>query len=285
MIKRLKSSLAFRLPLFYKKLLQYKKLRAPQKPSSNRNVLMMTGKNHVQLLRWSVFSIARNWHNLPKLTVINDGSISNAAIKKTLRFWQGELHIVSWQQSAVYHKEKNREALIQYATSHPFGKKMAVILHYAEIVPILWVDSDILFFQDPELRLPVFNANFICGGTEDELKAYDHRVLALLPPNNLHTQPGINAGMLYVYGRNIYEDFQLGPILEQVHPGYEFLTEQTIFAYVAGKSAGILWDKRTVKSSQEDNQQIRVPIAPGMMARHYTSIMRQLFWRDVMFNL
>lgn len=277
--------MAFRLPPFYKHLLKYRKLSAVNKPLTNLHLLMMTGKHHLPMLRFSVYAIAKNWKELPKLTVINDGTVSADKIRSALSFWKGNLQICHWSANANYHKQKGRQALAGYASIHPFGKKMAAILHYAEFSPTLWVDSDILFFKDPAAYLPPVKTDFICGGTEDWLRAYDDDVLKLLPPNDLHILPGINAGMLFVYGKDIYEKFEIETLLNQINPNYSFFTEQTIFAYIASTSLGILWDAATVKNTQDDNQEIRVIPPTHLMARHYTSIMRQLFWRDVMFNL
>lgn len=245
----------------------------------------MTGKHHLPMLRFSVYAIAKNWMCLPKLTVINDGSVDDSQIIAALSFWKGSFQVVHWSVNANYHEQKDRPALARYAASHPFGKKMAAILHYAEHEPTLWVDSDILFFKDPAAYLPLVETGFVCGGTEDRLRAYDEVVLRLLPSNNLHILPGINAGLLFVFGEGIYEKFDMENMLLQIQPDYAFFTEQTIFAYIASTSLGILWDNSAVKSTQEDNQELRVTIPQALLARHYTSIMRQLFWRDAMFNL
>lgn len=285
MLKRVKASLAFRLPPFYKYLLKYRKLKAIKKPPVNLQVLMMTGRHHLPMLRFSVYAIAKNWASLPKLTIINDGSVDDHKIQAALNFWQGDLEILNWSVNANYHKQKGRTQLANYAAAHPFGKKMAAILQYAEDSPTLWVDSDILFFKDPIAYLPAVETGLICGATEDWFRAYDENVLSLLPPNNLHILSGMNAGMLFVYGEGIYEKFDIENMLLQIHPDYAFFTEQTIFAYIASTSLAILWDNNTVKNTQEDNQELRVVVPEQLIARHYTSIMRQLFWRDVMFNL
>lgn len=285
MLKRIKSSLAFRLPPLYSYLLKYKKLRAIDKPSSDVNIIMMTGKDHLKLLRMSVYSISKNWNALPNLVIINDGSATDVDIRSTLNFWKGKFHITNWVDSATYHVQQGRYALANYAENHVFGKKMAIILHYAEFNPIIWVDSDILFFKDLENHIPAGRPEFSCGGTEDWFRAYDEEILKILPENNLDKTSGMNAGMLYVSGKNIYEKFGLEELLNQIHPNYNFFTEQTLFAYIAGKSLGILWKQNIVKNTAEDNDQLRSKNPESLVARHYTTPIRLLFWRDAMIDL
>jgi lipopolysaccharide biosynthesis glycosyltransferase len=246
---------------------------------------MMTGKHHLELLRMSVYSVAKNWESLPRLVVINDGTVSEEKIRAGLRFWKGELLIQPWELSSAYHAQKSRMALVKYAAAHIFGKKMSVILHHGEQSPVLWVDSDILFFKDPRRFIPVNADEFGCGGTEDWFRAYDDNILALLPDNDLMSRPGMNAGMLYLTGAEIYERFNFEQILANVCPDYHFFTEQTMFSYVAEKSFGILWNQQAVKNIADDRQLLKATIPDEMVARHYTSPMRALFWRDALFNL
>ncbi len=95
----------------------------------------------------------------------------------------------------------------------------------------------------------------------------------------------MNAGMLYAFGKTIYEKFGLEHLLNQLHPTYHFFTEQTLFAHIASHSLGILWDQSLVKNSSDDQKELRAKKPASMIARHYTSHMRFLFWRDAMFDL
>ena len=245
----------------------------------------MTGKNFLPLFRMSVYSIARKWDTLPKLTVINDGSVSDDEIRRHIKFWKGELYIQPYADSVNYHMQKGRDALVKFSENHIFGIKMAVILHHAELDPVLWVDSDILFFKDMHRYIPSSKPDFCCGVTEDWYRAYDPAVLEILPDNRLGETPGMNAGMLYAFGKAIYEQFRLEQLLNQLHPNYHFFTEQTLFAYIASNSFGILWDQSIVKNTSDDNKEFRAKNPATMIARHYTSHMRLLFWRDAMFDL
>src|ERR1700749_4902374 len=121
MISGIRASLAYRLPLYFQQLLKLRPLSPVRKPSAGFTVVMMTGKNHLLLSRLSVYSIAKNWNELPKLILINDGSAADQEILSSLSFWKGELTVKSWEDSSAYHSSKNRPALLTYARAHIFG--------------------------------------------------------------------------------------------------------------------------------------------------------------------
>jgi hypothetical protein len=63
----------------------------------------------------------------------------------------------------------------------------------------------------------------------------------------------MNSGLLYIYGKDIYERFNMEHhLLEQIHSNYQYFTKQTTFAYLASKSLGLLWDQTVVKNTCED---------------------------------
>lgn len=254
------------------------------KPSSNQVVLMMTGSSVLDMTRLSVLSIAQNWKHLPHLMVTTDGTTSPQIIEKALSFWPGELTVRPWQYIADYHQSKQRGALVNYGDAHIFGKKLATILCYAEEFPVLWVDSDILFFNDftPFIHQDV--TGFACGGTEDFIGAYHEPVINYFK-NDLYLKYKFNAGLLFASGKNIYEDFHLEQLINSLHPDYDFCTEQSIFAQIASESLGVIWSEEVVKNYNHDNQQNAPMPVTDVVARHYTSNVRHLFWRDGFFRL
>lgn len=244
----------------------------------------MTGKGFIDMTRLSLLSIANSWLTLPQLIINTDGSMSAEEISEALNFWPAKITVEDWKSTATYHNQKDRTALVTYGDAHPFGKKLALILRYAEQGPIVWIDSDILFFNDFTAFLPQPTNAFACGGTEDFAAAYHDAVLKITG-DDLYTKYNFNAGLLYVAGQNIYENFGLKHIIESIHPQYDFVTEQTIFAHIASESLGVIWSKDTVKNYNNDSQQIKAMPVHDVVARHYTSNVRHLFWRDAFFRL
>ncbi|GAB2698894.1 hypothetical protein GCM10027037_24090 [Mucilaginibacter koreensis] len=285
MINKLKASLAYRLPALYKLLLQYRSVTiAKGKSYNDTQVVMMTGNNHLLMTKLAVASIADNWSVLPKLIISTDGSLSTEVIRKNLAFWPGELHVLDWKDTVSFHKAHDRKALLTYAETQPFGKKMALILRFAANAPVLWLDSDILFFNDFAPYLPQNVQSFFCGGSEDFQRAYHQAVLDIYH-TTLPDHYCFNAGILYASGGDIYERFNLEETLNRIHPAYDFLTEQTIFACIAQASLGVLWPKTIIKSFHEDNQRVKPMNINNTVARHYTSNVRHLFWRDAFYHL
>jgi hypothetical protein len=284
MLDKLTGSLAYRLPNLYSAFLKYKSVPAVYKPHSNNRVLMMTGKNHLVMTKIALSSILKNWSAIPELVITSDGSLTAGEIEKAFTFWPGKLSAQNWVDTDVYHEKFDRKALIQYASVHPFGKKLAFILRHAESGPVLWIDSDVLFFNDFLPFIPVNTSGFACGGSEDFIKAYHHPVLEAFG-DNWEDMPGFNAGILFAIGTGIYERFGLEKVLNSIHPFYDFCTEQTIFAHISQASLGIIWSRDVIKTFNDDNQQVLPMTAGDTIARHYTSNVRHLFWRDAFYQL
>jgi hypothetical protein len=285
MLRRIKSSLAYRLPNLYRQISKLRRITvAGNKTKSTQVVLMMTGKYHVDMTRLAVQSIANSWDSLPQLIITTDGTISTDSISKKLSFWPGELSVQDWQETADYHSAKQRPALVNYANTHPFGKKMAIILRHAEKQPVVWVDSDVLFFSDFTRYIPQNIKGFACGGSEDFMAAYHDAVLKKFE-FHLPALYHFNAGILFASGEKIYEDFALENVLNAIHPDYDFCTEQTIFALIASKSLGIIWPLELIKSFSSDTQQMKGMVTKNVIARHCTSNVRHLFWRDALFRV
>lgn len=244
----------------------------------------MTGEKIMDMTRLSVLSIARHWDKLPKLIVVSDGTISAKVIKDELSFWPGELIVNDWQLTEQYHLSKNRPNLVAYAQKQVLGKKMAVIFHYSEQQEIVWIDGDILFYDD-FTRCVQPHEGFACGGSEEGSSLYDDRVLQYYK-SDLYQRYAFSSGLLFLSGLNVYEMFKIEGLLAYLISDYEhYFTEQTIFAHIASESLGILWPMTIIKNFNTDNQELK-PMSPkGGFGRHYTANVRHLFWRDAYFNL
>jgi hypothetical protein len=284
MVKKLKNSLAYRLPIFYKKWLGHRKInQSTFKITLDISVITMTGKKLVDMTRLSMLSIVDSWDKLPKLTVVTDGTISTTELKSQLYFWPGELVITDWASTEQYHLEKDRHSLINYAKKNVLGKKMAVIFHYAELQPTVWIDSDILFYNDFTKFIP-HHTGFACGGSEEGFSVYDDRILKYYN-NNLYEVHRFSSGVLYMHGTDIYERFKIEDLLNTLLDYDHYFTEQTIFAHISSESLGVLWPIAIIKNFNTDVQDIKPMKKNGVVARHYTVNVRHLFWRDAFFNL
>lgn len=282
MLNKIKKSLAYRLPPLYRLILLKKKISLPTLPKSSVNVITMTGKSHIEMLKLCLISLFGTNRSLPELSIVNDGSLLDQEIIHALKFWPAIFKIESLENVYSYHNKRNRYALIEYAKLNAFGKKLAIILHQAEMRPTLWIDSDILFFKDFTSTLPNVNKEFFCGGSEDFVRAYHEKVL-----NNMKSltvpKKNFNAGLLYVFGDSIYEKFNLENVIAEIHPHYDFLTEQTIFAHISTYSLEVIWTRKQIENCYDDNQSLWPTDTNLLIGRHYTSNVRHLFWRDAFF--
>lgn len=243
----------------------------------------MTGEKHLEFLKYSMWSIANSWSKLPVLYVYGDGSLVKEKIKEKLTFWENDLHIDDWEICKKHHLNHNRKALINYANVDPFGKKLALILYHASTSPTIWVDNDILFYRDFISLIPEsIKETETCGGCEDWTTGYHKEIVNFYPI--LLKFESFNAGLLYVHGKNFYERYQLEEILNKIHPHYDFFTEQSIFAKFASESLGKIWSKKVILNFNTDKQELTPMNTKNSIARHYTSNIRHLFWRDLFFS-
>lgn len=281
MINKIKKSLAYRMPVIYRFLLRFKNFKTTQKETSDQFILMMTGKTHIEMVRLCLFTISKTWSKLPTLIIASDGSITTEKIASSLKFWKGKIQFNGWEESINYHLKKDRNAIANYARLNAFGKKLAIILHHAEEKPVVWIDSDILFFKDFLPYWPKNQTTFACGGSADWKSAYDERLLKFFD-GSLQKYGSLNAGLIYAHGINLYEQHKIEEALNLIHPNYDFLSEQTIFAEIASTSLGVLWEQQIIGNFNDDDQSLS-PTKKQYTARHYTSNVRHLFWRDAFF--
>jgi hypothetical protein len=284
MISKIKNSLAYRLPNLYRQLLKFKIIAPPVKEKSGLVVIMMTGKKLISMTRLSIFSIAKTWAVLPNLIIATDGTLSSEQIKSTLNFWPGELEVTDWLETERYHSDKKRSNLVNYAHVNVLGKKLAFILHYAERYPVLWIDSDILFYNDFTKFIPSNIEAFFCGGSEEPPTLHDDRVLRFYN-NNPYEKYSFSSGIMMIKGRDIYEKYDIETLFDTLSDYDHYFTEQTIFAHISSQSLGVVWGMDIIKNFTHDNLVLQPMPVKNVIARHYTKNVRHLFWRDAFFNL
>lgn len=257
--------------------------RVSSKPESELTFLTMCGEQYLELLQQCLFSLYSSWSSLPKLRIVSDGTITISKLKRALNWWPGQKSFSSWEESIVYHQQRGREFLVQFALSNIMGKKLAVILESGEIRPTLWCDSDILWFKEL-LSLPTFsqnNASPILKIAEDYQPSYERRLLDY-GLTHLNKQPYMNAGLMYISG-NLIESCNLQPLLKLAAEKPSNNSEQTIFAAAAYQLGSHLWYREEIGCSEEDRLSL-IPNYAGRqwVARHYVGPVRHLFWRDAL---
>jgi hypothetical protein len=276
-------SFAFRSgPIIYRRLLRI--LPAPRirpKPLLRIPLLMMCGRSHLAMLEQALYSIAKNWSQLPELTVVSDGTVSLAEITARVSWWPASVKVESWEASRDYHRHRGLAELVAYAERHPFGRKLSAILAAATQRRILWIDCDILFYSDFTHLIPCEPEGKTCVlTTMDWLYGYDPHLLEILP--HLLTKPPVNTGVA-VYEGDIYEMCNLAPLVERTSTHCDNFTEQTILAEAVFRLGRIVWGLDVIRIFDGDKYSLR-PSFTGLnwIARHYVTNVRHLFWRDAL---
>jgi len=284
----LNKSLAFRSSSVYKILQKsdqsYKYLSI--KPEMGISLLTMTGVAHSSMLWNCLLSIASTWSEIPPLILVDDGSGAARILKKKISWWQSEILVRDKDHYINYHQNLKRYSLCEYTKNDPFGLKLAAILAEAEQNTVFWCDADVLFFKDFSEEINSHKANLcetLIWTTEDlNSEGYDPNIINLLPTSHRLSKP-INTGMVLIKG-NIYDQFNLLPLIDAAKLTRNGLTEQTILAKATLEAGVVKWGLDTIQITGTDSTEWKPSfLTSGAKARHYIKPTRQSFWRDAFF--
>jgi len=280
---KLKNSLAFRSGGIYKFLVKF--LPPPtfiNHPKSQLIFISMCGKKHLDLLNQCLQTLHQTWKVIPKLQIYSDGTVEVCKILKTLSWWKGEKEILNWDICfADSPKSTFSNNLLQFAQNNPIGKKLAVILLSGRNNPILWCDTDILWFsQLPELDVLLnLRSNIVIKASRDFQPAYGCFVNSL---PHLKEFPYINTGLVYLNG-DVFDSVDLNHLLEKAVSFSDHFTEQAILAELIYQIGLPCWTLEEIFCGANDNQTLNITYkSKSWIARHYVGSVRHLFWRDAL---
>jgi hypothetical protein len=290
--QRAVNSFAYRSGPLYRGLLRCWPARFPDKPADDRlQVITMSGRNHLLMLEQMLATLARSWCVLPQVRVVSDGSLADADLAQLRRRYTGRIVFTAGAELERHHLARGRPELVQFCRDNYFGRKLALITGAADEGPSLWVDNDVLFFRDlsPDL-LRLADGPPLLGATRDASFGKTERFFGYDPgfAQELFGDadiPAVNAGFAFARGA-IYDALQLAPLVRRaLERGHGYLTEQTIVAWAALHSGGILWDRDVVHLDDKDATTLGPTYrTQSWTARHYTGNIRHLFWRDAHFR-
>lgn len=281
MLQNIARSYAFRSGALYRAIL--KNLPAPaytSGPEAPFRFISLCGQKHLDMLNECLRSVNKTWTIRPELVIYSDGSMEEGEIRKSLRWWKGSLRtgmpdaLIAWAENKAY------TSLADFARKEAVGRKLTLILQEAEQGPVLWCDTDILWFRQPELPQPD-SGQIILKTSEDFQPAYDP-ALENASGDLLKTKPFINTGLVYL-NTNLMEVASLKPWTELLNASPNHFTEQTFLALAVKSLQQQIWPLSEIACFQSDKFDLS-PSFPGQKwtARHYVGPVRHIFWKDAL---
>lgn len=284
MISRLRRSLAFRLPRLYRGYLELRRPgRLAARPGLPLTLLYFTGRDQLSLLRESLLSVHRAWPRLPELAVVSDGTLERADVEAFLPWWPGSLTAYDWRELLPNRPEGPDELLARFAGREVMGRKLSAIVALARRGPVLYSDTDVLWFRYPRWLEPLLESEDrpTLVVSRDTVRSYDDRLVPDRLPR-LAEPPYLCAGLLFARG-DVLRDSELEPILAFAAEGGVARTEQTLIAAAARRLGRESLPEDEVTAQIHDRFSLRPTFRHRpWAARHYVITVRHLFWLDAL---
>jgi hypothetical protein len=254
----------------------------PQKLVGPINYLTIAGRSHWLLLRESLLSVYNSWQVLPQITVVSDGTWTASEFGPVFAWWPGGISVKAPAEICEQAEAAGETDLRQYAEASAYGLKLAAIAMLARERPVLFADSDILWFRDPAKLLgPPKTWGKVRGVRESN--CLQHRQIALQYCPEALNPPYVNSGMLTVKGDLLPSDLLKPLVREALADLPTHFIEQTIIATAVHKGGGLLPPKLClVEFDDADKYRYRDMLKEGYFSRHYVNWMRHLLYRDAL---
>jgi hypothetical protein len=261
-------------------------LRFEHRPLDGRfSFATIVRKEDLKMSGISLKSCNKHGTTAPKLIVGCDDSVSVQTASAFYRSWPGGVDAFAISDVAQWHRHKGDEIMARFCEAHVFGFKHCLCLMALEMnrQPVLYSDSDVLWFRDPAQLVAKYCSQSVFGSIDCGL-SYNHSLLADFPEYKalLADGCGINAGFAIFndcpkYGPQEVSFIQR--VLEQ-KPAH-FFSEQTLLAILTKKQGGVIAEDDVVIS--ESRSLFPSWISKKWYARHYVSSVREQIWSDAIF--
>jgi len=261
------------------------RLRNDDRPTFPHKLVYMCGKEGQRYLNASLTSVYLFWDSLPEVIVISDGTPLRGIVS-----WPRKLEIISYETAYDYFKTNSNPDLCAYADRLVYGKKFISLIYLSHQFPILYSDTDVLWYSTPELSTMPADVPYVKMGSDVATGYYAGSVLESLDEFKCLNNIPLNAGLMYLNGDlSTYPKWselchQLAT--HQPAPGCMDYTEQTAFAILANHfNAASYWTHGEVLIRTDDFFRLEYTLkhSPGIMARHYVNTRPVAFWRDFVY--
>ncbi|GAB4233158.1 MAG: hypothetical protein Kow0049_16430 [Stanieria sp.] len=153
-------------------------------------------------------------------------------------------------------------------------------MHFGDSEPILWCDSDILWFKElSSLPTGLKKSSVILKTTEDFQQSYDPNLLEQ-KLKHLHEFHFVNTGLVFLKG-NLLEACKLKNLINCASKNPHHFSEQTILAEAAYQLRQNYWTLEEINCSY-DSYSLILPtfFRKKWVAKHYVSGIRHQLWQD-----
>lgn len=246
---------------------------APRSPDSAAAFYSFSGHRDLPEQVACLRTFLRHAAHPRKMVVVGDGTHTETD-QDLLRALHPRLETLPWD---AFIRKDLPAKLMDYARSHPLGKKIAVLMSVQESGSWIFSDSDILYFAsagDIRRRLtePTGTAEYL----EDCYPSLDDRLVK--GPGEKRAP--VNSGFILVH-RPL--DWRLAMERFEAMEGESgYFTEQTLFHLAVQASGGksLPMDRYVIQS---DDQWVAADrhSGPGVVLRHYFSSIRYKMWMKV----
>jgi|GEM_PF-195954 len=257
-------------------------LKEDGRPAFPHKLVYMCGREGQRYLNASLTSVYLFWDSLPEVIVISDGT----PLRNIVR-WPRKLEVVSWKDAYRHFAENGNRDICRYADRLVYGKKFAALVYLARQTPILYSDTDVLWYSTPDLKGIRSETTYVKMGSDVGAGYYSGSLLEGLDEHRCTENVPFNSGLMYINGdlsaypkwdelcRRLADD--------QPPPGVLDFSEQTAFAILANHfNAASYFTHREILIRTDDTYALQYTLkhSPGIIARHYVNTRRVAFWRD-----
>jgi hypothetical protein len=259
--------------LYAKRLAAYAKAPLACGPPLPFRVLSLSGMRDFpeQVASWR--SLLEHLGEPEELLLASDGTHTDEA-KAILRSIHPRVRLALWRD---FLDADAPECVQRYARINPMGMKLSVFTKIPQLTPLLYCDSDILFFSGASH----FRGYFQNGDPgvlylPDCAPSFDKHLLR----DEEERRNPVNAGFLYL-GHPIPLDKGLGRFGNPDHPN-SFFSEQTIVHLAVHEAGGqALPPERYIMRAEDQWSPSDSYASPRIAMRHYISSIRYKMWRQI----
>lgn len=225
---------------------------------------------------YSLLSFIKNCGCPKKWTVYSDGSHTSSSIKK-IKNIASFVEVVLWSRGNKYKTE-----LLDYAAKSPMGKKLYASCNHEFKDTAIYVDSDVLFFQQAGniiKELISQNKNFFL---RDNYFALDENYLK----KSKNFDCSVNGGFFIINEK--FDWSQAVNYIKSLNKKYSYFSEQTSLHISMLDNYAIMCDPKVFVLSNKDQFALKHCIDKNKIAiRHYVAPVRHKMWDNsrLIFNL